>query len=367
MRALNYIVLVALAGSMLPVQANAKQSTVQTRRFELQTLLQPLYTIDFESTSAAFTLNRARLSASADAATALGSLETALEIDFSEKKAASMLKDASISLQLNTAVGFKVGQFKIPFGQESQQSATKLPTIWRSSLTQHLRDELAVAGRGKGAMVYGSPLEGLSYQLGVFDYAGHHAQSLEPQVLIEHAVVGVHYRFSKHLDFTYGLSVPQLSHELYTKEARNHRYLFHDLGIATQPCAWYEARAELFIGPDTADGKLFFGYLDNYQEIVSQGLTLTNTFSFALPHEQELMVTLQGEYLNGLGYQDYHYVDRSSYFVLGSGIKLLASKRFFIDISAQGLFDKNFALNQDGRVAIQLTSLSSFTHKKESP
>lgn len=367
MRALRSILFAAMGVALIPLLTSAKQTLMQQRRFELEALIQPLYLIDVQSQSGGVALNRARLSATSEASLGRGTLEAAFEVDFSEDKSANMLKDAALSVQLHPALGITLGQFKIPFGFESQRATHKLPTIWRTALTQHLRDELAVAGRSQGVMLYGRPLKALSYQVGFFDYAGHHGHSLKPLTLIEHAVVGLEYRFSKQLDLSYGLSVPQMSHVLYTGEIRHNRYFLHDVGMEIKPCSWYEARAELFIGPDTAEGKLFFPYLDDYQEIVSQGLSLVNTLSFTLPHELELMVTAQGEYLNGLGYQNQRYIDRGSYFVLGSGIKLLASRRFYIDISGEMQFDKNFSFNQTGRFGIQLTSLSSFTHKKDLP
>ena len=342
------VVLAALAGA---------QEDSRRHRLRFDALVQPLYEIDFGREQGEFALNRARLGFAHDFRVGELRVDSELEVDFSKREEERMLHNASVTVRASPWLRVQMGRFKHPFGMNSMTSSRNLPLIWRTRLTRHLRRELATAGRSEGVMVYGNVAEKASYHAGLFTYAGYHLQGGGVRDLFQHPVGAVSFSPHPVVEVVYSVSAPSMKLTLVTGEVIGKRHVFHDIGVVVAAGERYRGEVEFFLGPDTADGRTFHHYLDGYREILTHGVTVHQTLSFAAPLVQGIDATVVGEYLNGLRYNEWVYANRSTYFVAAVGMKVRISPEFFVDVGGQMQFDERFRFNRQAQGGVQITCL----------
>jgi len=114
-----------------------------------------------------FTLRRARFSFSGEL---LKNVRLKLQFDMVKSPA---LYDAQIDFTLHEKASFRIGQFKVPFSQESLTSGSELDTINRSQPVIKLApgQDIGSSGRDIGAVAYGK-ISLIEYTVGVFNGAG---------------------------------------------------------------------------------------------------------------------------------------------------------------------------------------------------
>jgi len=97
------------------------------------------------------------------------------EVDRELKDDDDPWRDVYVNLRLARPIQVQAGKFKLPFSLDENTSATNLNFIHRSMLGSYLSP-----GRDRGVMVHGRVLDGLRYEVGIFDHDGGHARTANP-------------------------------------------------------------------------------------------------------------------------------------------------------------------------------------------
>jgi len=147
-------------------EKNEPPAVTSSTAFKLGGYTQILYTAQ-DSDFDGFTLHRARLSLSGEL---LKNIRYKLQVDALKSP---ILLDALVEFAFYEAATLRIGQFKVPFSQESLTSAGDLETINRSQPVSKMSpgQDIGAAGRDIGAMVYGR-VGIIEYSLGVFNGGG---------------------------------------------------------------------------------------------------------------------------------------------------------------------------------------------------
>jgi phosphate-selective porin len=114
-----------------------------------------------------FSLHRLRLSLTGEL---MKNIRYKLQVDAVKNP---ILLDAQVEFVFHEAAVLRVGQFKVPFSQESQTSSADLETINRSQPVLKLApgQDIGCSGRDVGAVLYGKT-SFIEYAVGVFNGAG---------------------------------------------------------------------------------------------------------------------------------------------------------------------------------------------------
>lgn len=140
---------------------------------EIRLTVQPLLTIsenlDFkESGDIERGFQRARVDLRLRESAWEGSLRGRLMLDFAESDVEDILKVALVEMRNSSALRIRFGQYKSPFGYESQYSSSSLFFIDRGQLSSYIRGGTGAGGFLRGFGVYGS-IGSLSYSADIFD------------------------------------------------------------------------------------------------------------------------------------------------------------------------------------------------------
>jgi len=160
------VVLLFSAAASPAEEKKEPPAVTSSRALKLSGYTQLLYTAQ-DSGLDGFTLRRARLVFSGEL---LKKVHYKLQVDAVKTPA---LMDALIEFGFLEAVSLRIGQFKIPFSQESLISSGDLDTINRSQPVSKTSpgQDIGASGRDIGAVIFGKTSV-IEYTLGVFNGAG---------------------------------------------------------------------------------------------------------------------------------------------------------------------------------------------------
>jgi phosphate-selective porin OprO/OprP len=162
------VLLAAVLVSGVARAGDDKDSAVESvlRSLELTGYAQVL-AVDWDRDVDSFSIRRARVALAGEV---VKNLRFRLNVDFAKSPT---LLDAEISFEPCKIVGFKLGQFRLPFSLESICSSSDLDTVNRSPVVDTLapgRDNAAF-GRDIGIAFYGS-YSVVGYMFGLFNGSG---------------------------------------------------------------------------------------------------------------------------------------------------------------------------------------------------
>jgi phosphate-selective porin OprO/OprP len=164
-RILVFLCLIA-ASNLWPQEIKEAPAVTASKAFKLSGYTQILCVTQDEGLDS-FSIKRARLSFAGEL---LKNVRFKLQIDAVKSP---VLVDAQLDFVLNPIASFRVGQFKVPFSQESLLSASEVETINRSQPVTKLSpgQDIGSSGRDIGAMFFGKYAI-LEYTVGFFNGAG---------------------------------------------------------------------------------------------------------------------------------------------------------------------------------------------------
>jgi len=165
---LSVLAAIFLLGAIGSSAQEAKETPAVTaaKALQLSGYTQFLYTTQ-DAGLDGFSIRRMRLSLSGDM---LKNVRTKLEVDAVKSP---ILLEGLVEFAFHEAASLRIGQFKVPFSQESVTSDADLETINRSQPVLKLSpgQDIGASGRDIGAVVFGKTSI-LEYTVGVFNGAG---------------------------------------------------------------------------------------------------------------------------------------------------------------------------------------------------
>ncbi len=122
-----------------------------SRDIKIETTIQPLLQLkekgDFSRDGESeLGFNRARLGFTYGESINSLSIKSKLSVDFTEDTFDEIVKNGYIGVEVIPEFGFTVGRFKGVFGYENRVSSKKLPLVFRSETSSHLKKELGISG-----------------------------------------------------------------------------------------------------------------------------------------------------------------------------------------------------------------------------
>jgi phosphate-selective porin len=137
-----------------------------SRSFQLSGYTQLSYAF-YDKGVDTFSIRRARLTFSGEI---VKNFRFRLQVDGTKSP---MLVDAQLDIDVKPYLGFRIGQFYLPFGLETRTSDSELDTILRTQVSDSLAPgrDIGAQGRDVGAMVLGK-YSMVEYMAGVFNGAG---------------------------------------------------------------------------------------------------------------------------------------------------------------------------------------------------
>ena len=155
-----------LAAAAAGEEKGAPPALTLSRRFQLTGFAHAAYTW-WEDGIDTFSIKRARLSLTGEIAK---NVKMKFQVDLTKSP---VLLDASVDVFFKPSLGFRFGQFYVPFGREGRTTTAEIETVQRSQVVEKLapgRDNGA-SGRDIGAQVFGK-ISIFEYMAGAFNGAG---------------------------------------------------------------------------------------------------------------------------------------------------------------------------------------------------
>ena len=154
------------ASNLWPQEKKEAPAVTASKAFKLSGYTHILYVTQDEGVDS-FSIKRARLSFAGEF---LKNVRFKLQIDAVKSP---VLIDAQLDFVLSPTASFRVGQFKVPFSQESLLSSAEIDTINRSQPVTKLSpgQDIGSSGRDVGATIFGK-YSIAEYTLGFFNGAG---------------------------------------------------------------------------------------------------------------------------------------------------------------------------------------------------
>ena len=259
----------------------------------------------------------------------------------------------------------KIGKFKAPFGANNLISSLKLPTIYRSFSTEHMKKDLKIAGYQKGGIIYGTLFDILTYSAGIFHYDENHIDGFQIKDILDFPVFALTIEPKKNLSFTYMVTAPQAGVSLLNNEVEAMRIYYHDFAVQLNIKDFYEMFTEIFIGIDTSQVQKAQLLLSDYDENIAYSIYTLNSFLFSPFKKLKIKFTLGLEYLNGLNYYNDQHQNRSFYYSLLESVTLYFNKNLFLQLSYDSQYDEQFKPINHRRIAAQILIRGATTIKKD--
>lgn len=342
-------------------------------KVDLEAYVQPFFSLDLQgslgdSGQASFGFHRIKTDAKFQKEFENLSIKGRVSLDFAEKTLDKSVKNAFIEMKINKLFNFKMGQFKSAFGMESATSSKKLDPIYRGAISRYIRNDCGVGGYLLGGGVYGRFAEKFNYSLILYDNDGFSKTGGSKKDYLKRLfgvpVGSLKYRHNKSLSLYCSFALPFYGAVVLGSETVGKRYLFSDLAV-TVDVRKYSGAVELFIGRDTIDTKEYLYSTSKAYDGLSQAISFSN--SYELPIKGELSSIFWGrfEYLNGLAYDGLMYQDRSFYYTLAGGLKLLYNDDFSINLGVDEKYDVGFKKINKLRLTLECTALFGTTIGKK--
>ena len=176
---------------------------------KIESIIQPWYTFHengswIDSGNSEISLHRAKVSAYFKKKFLPKlKLSSKITVDFSEKRFENILENAYISLKIIPQINLKAGKFKVPIGANNLMSSLKLPTIYRSFTTDHMKKDLKIAGFQKGGIIYGTLFDLVTYIAGIFHYEENYIEGFQIKDILDFPVFSLTIEPKKYLLFKY--------------------------------------------------------------------------------------------------------------------------------------------------------------------
>jgi phosphate-selective porin OprO/OprP len=155
-----------LVGTAWAGEEKESSPVTSSRALKLSGYTQFLYTAQDEGNDG-FSIRRARLSLAGDL---LKNVHYKIQFDAVKSP---ILLDCHVDVAFSDAAGLRLGQFKVPFSQESLLSAQDVDTVNRSQPVTKLSpgQDIGSSGRDIGAILFGK-LPAIEYSVGLFNGSG---------------------------------------------------------------------------------------------------------------------------------------------------------------------------------------------------
>jgi phosphate-selective porin len=154
------------AGAVAAQDNAAPAALTLSRRFQLSGFAHAAYTW-WEDGIDTFSIKRARLSLAGEIAK---NVKMKFQVDLTKSP---LLLEASVDVVFKPSLGFRFGQFYVPFGREGRTTTAEIETVQRSQVVEKLapgRDNGA-SGRDIGVQIFGK-VSVFEYMAGAFNGAG---------------------------------------------------------------------------------------------------------------------------------------------------------------------------------------------------
>jgi phosphate-selective porin len=163
---LLFLIVVSCVGLAVGQEKKEQPSVTSSRSFQLSGYTQLSY-VYWDKGIDTFLIRRARLTFSGEI---VKNFRFRLQVDGTKSP---ILIDAQLDIDFKPSLGFRIGQFYIPFGLETRTSDSELDLILRSQVSDSLAPgrDISAQGRDIGAMVLGK-FSIVEYMAGVFNGAG---------------------------------------------------------------------------------------------------------------------------------------------------------------------------------------------------
>jgi hypothetical protein len=285
-----------------------------------------------------------------------GAIKTAgkLRINFSESSIQEAIENAWVSLTFKPYLRFKAGKFKIPFGANNLVAAPRMPTVYNSFTTSHLKSDLYVAGYRSGAMVYGDITPIAHFSVGTFEYPLHNLPGTETSDLFRLPVARIGMQPCRGVGIDYMVAAPELARVSNNGGFSSLRLVLHDIAVTYDNLRWYRGSLEYFLGVDTTDVPEVQMLYDGYRNNVAYSIYSAHTVTLPFFRLGDLRLTTAAEFLNGLDRMYEQFVYRPFYYAFTQDIQLLLGKGVIMECSYDMRFNERLHGFKYQRIAAQI-------------
>ncbi len=275
--------------------------------------------------------------------------------DASENELEEMVHQAFVAMKFGDPLKVQVGRFKPAFSRNAQIGSSKLPTIYRSWTTEHLKDDLGVAGYLDGVELSGDFFENklfYSVALNYYEHDSRDGYSVSRMVSLPFISLGSSPFEGLTIRWDMAFPLTALSYE--NGNSKEERLMLHDWSLTYEAPKLYKGTVEAFLGADTSQGMILSDIHETYSDNVQFSLQLMNEFYSPRRNGFGFFGARGGEYLNGLNYREGAYVDREFYYAAVGVLGATYEDLLRVQISYDQRFDHAMASINEGRFAFQV-------------
>ncbi len=336
------------------------------------TKIEPLFSVKengslSDSGKATSELHRAQISMKIrDKTTAGFTISGELSLDATEKSTEAMIHNGYVQIEFAKPIGVEVGRSKPSFSRNASIGSSKLPAIYRSWTSEHLENELGVAGYIDGVRLFGELFENrLNYAVSLNHAVSDERDGFSAGNLVSLPIVSIGSEPIKGLNVRWDMAFPLSAISTTTGATTEIRPVLHDWSVHYKVPKLYSGSFELFLGPDTAEGRLLKTINESYKQNISYSLQTMHEFSVPLSEKIDAFGALGAEYCNGLNRLNGTYVDRDFYWATTIAAGANYGKFLRLLVSADEQFDSQVKQKHQTRLAVQLILSGDIKIKEE--
>lgn len=294
------------------------------------------------------------------------SLRSMLSLDFSERNADAIVKEARILLLYKKRIEVHLGQYKLPFYYNDYCGSSKIAHVSRSFTSEHLRHMLSIGGYKQGFQVIGSFWdEHVTVEAGLFYSEDIDIEGVSGSELFMLPQIKLECTPFQPLKLMYSLIMPNYEAKLSSGEIDRKRVPLHTFSLNYEYKNLYKGGVELFVGPDTVTGKDLLQLQESYDENLSFSLYSNHIVTMTITEKFGLRAAIAGEFLNGLTYIDSRYQDRSFNYALWGTIALSCGKNLSLTVTVNERFDNDFKALHEKEIYVEGTFTPTFIKRKK--
>lgn len=274
--------------------------------------------------------------------------------DAAENELEEMIHQAYVAMKFGDPFKVEVGRNKPAFSRNAQIGSSKLPTIYRSWTTEHLKDDLGVAGYLDGVELSGNFLDNklfYSVALNYYEHDRRDGYSLSRMFSLPYISLGS--TLFERLTIRWDMAFPLTAVSYEAGDTKEERLVLHDWSVSYEAPKLYKGTIEAFLGADTTQGMILNEIHETYSDNVHFSFQMMNEFYSPRRNGFGLFGALGGEYLNGLNYRDGAYVDREFNYAAVAVLGGTYENLLRVQVSYDARFDKDFATINQARFAFQ--------------